>query len=262
MIEYKTAEQVAKMRASGLVVAEALRVLREAVAPGVTTADLDALAEKTIRGAGAVPSFKGYYGFPATICASVNDEIVHGIPGPRQLREGDLISLDCGAILEGWHSDAAITVPVGEVAPELTELMRVCEESLWAGLAKARVGGRLTDVSHAVESHIRSKGQYGIVQEYTGHGIGTELHQDPQVPNYGRPGRGPRLTEGLVIAVEPMVNTGSRHTVELPDGWTVKTRDGGVSAHFEHTVAITEAGPWVLTAFDGGAERLGLPARG
>lgn len=255
MIEYKSEAEVAKMREAGLVVGRTLELLREAVRPGVTTADLDAVAERHIRRAGAVPSFLGYHGFPATICASVNDEIVHGIPGDRVLREGDIVSIDCGAILDGWHGDSAVTVPVGEVAPELHELMRVCEEAMWRGFAAARLGGRLTDISHAVESYVRSQGEYGVVQEYVGHGIGTAMHQEPQVPNYGRPGQGPRLRKGLVLAVEPMVNLGGRHTVLLEDGWTVKTRDGRHSAHFEHTFTLTDDGPWVLTALDGGAAR-------
>jgi methionyl aminopeptidase len=256
-IQYKTPEQVQKMRVAGVVVGETLELLRAAVAPGVTTADLDAIAEEHIVGAGAIPSFKGYQGFPATICASVNDEIVHGIPGPKALREGDIVSLDCGAIVDGWHGDAAITVPVGEVAPELAELMRVCEESMWRGFAAARLGGRLSDISAAVEAHVRSQGSYSIVEEYVGHGIGTEMHQAPQVPNYGRPGQGPRLREGLVLAVEPMVNLGGRHTRLQPDEWTVVTADGSPSAHFEHTFTLTPDGPWVLTAVDGGRARLG-----
>jgi methionyl aminopeptidase len=262
VIQIKSDAEVEKMRAAGLVVGRTLEALRDAVAPGVTTADLDALAEQQIRAAGATPSFKGYGGgggvppFPATICASVNDEIVHGIPGPRALREGDIVSIDCGAILDGWHGDAAVTVPVGSVAPELRELLDVCEQALWQGIAAARLGGRLTDISHAIEAAVRRRGSYGIVEEYVGHGIGTEMHQDPQVPNYGRPGRGPRLRKGLVLAVEPMVNLGARHTRLLPDGWTVVTADGSPSAHFEHTFTVTEFGPWVLTALDGGAARL------
>ncbi len=263
MIEYKSEAEVAKMREAGLVVGRTLELLREAVEPGVSTTDLDAIAERNIREAGAIPSFKGYHGFPATICASVNDQIVHGIPDGRVLREGDIISIDCGAILDGWHGDSAITVPVGEVAPELHELMRVCEEAMWRGFAAARLGGRLTDISHAIESYVRSQGDYGIVEEYVGHGIGTAMHQEPQVPNYGRPGRGTRLSKGLVLAVEPMVNLGSRHTVLLDDGWTVQTRDGRPSAHFEHTFTLTDDGPWVLTAIDGGEARLAelLPDR-
>lgn len=256
MIQIKSEAEIATMREAGLVVGRTLEKLRAAVAPGVTTADLDALAEAEIRGDGAVPSFKGYHGFPATICTSVNEEIVHGIPGSRTLVEGDIISIDCGAIVDGYHGDAAITVPVGEVAPELTELMRVCEEAMWRGFAAARLGGRLSDISHAIERHIRSRGDFGIVEEYTGHGIGTEMHQEPHVPNYGRAGRGPRLEKGLALAVEPMVNAGSRHTRLLDDGWTVVTADGKRSAHFEHTFTLTDDGPWVLTALDGGAARL------
>ncbi len=251
-IQVKSGDQLQLMRRAGLVIGRTLETLRAAVAPGVSTAELDALAEEAIRDAGAIPSFKGYHGFPATICASVNEEIVHGIPGRRVLHAGDVISLDCGAIVEGWHGDAAITVAVGEVAPELDELMRVCERAMWRGLAAAVPGARLTDVSHAVESAVRSEGRYGLVEEYVGHGIGTEMHQEPQVPNYGRPGRGPRLVPGVALAVEPMVNLGSRHTVLLDDDWTVVTQDGRPSAHFEHTVAVTEQGPWVLTALDGG----------
>lgn len=255
-IQRKTPDQLALMREAGLVVARTLEVLRDAVRPGVTTAELDVLAEENIRRSGAVPSFKGYQGFPASICASVNHEVVHGIPGGVRLREGDLVSLDCGAIVRGWHGDAAITVPVGEVAPELTELSRVCEEALWQGLAAVRAGGRLSDVSAAVERYVRGQGDYGIVREYTGHGIGTEMHMDPDVPNYGRPGRGPRLVPGIAIAVEPMITLGRRETEVLEDEWTVITRDGSCAAHFEHTVALTEEGPWVLTALDGGAAKL------
>jgi methionyl aminopeptidase len=260
MIQIKTEAEIALMRTAGLLVGQTLERLRESVAPGVSTADLDAIAEKSIRDGGGVPSFLGYHGFPATICASVNDEIVHGIPGPRVLREGDVISLDCGAIVEGYHGDAAITVPVGEVSAELTELMRVCEESMWAGFAAAHLGGRVSDISHAVETHVRAQGSFGIVEEYGGHGIGTEMHQDPHVLNYGRPGRGPKLVKGLALAVEPMITVGSPRTRMLPDDWTVVTADGGWAAHFEHTFTLTEAGPWVLTALDGGAGRLAAPS--
>jgi methionyl aminopeptidase len=253
MIQIKSDDEIAKMRQAGLLVGQTLQLLREAVAPGVSTADLDAIAEEHIRGGGGIPSFKGYHGFPATICASVNSQIVHGIPSAGTvLREGDIISIDCGAIVGGWHGDSAVTVPVGEVAPELSELIRVCEGGMWRGLAAATLGGRLTDISHAIETYVNSQGAYGVVQEYVGHGIGTEMHQDPQVPNYGRPGRGPRIQRGLVLAVEPMVNLGSRHTHLLEDGWTVVTQDGKPSAHFEHTFTVTENGPWVLTALDGG----------
>jgi methionyl aminopeptidase len=264
-IEYKTPEQIARMRAAGLVVAQALAAMREAVAPGVSTAKLDAIAEEVIRSAGAVPSFKGYLGFPATICASVNNQVVHAIPAAAQiLHEGDLISIDCGAILDGWHGDSAITVGVGQVARSLIHLGAVAEDALWAGLAEAARGvrsgqGRLTDISRAVENSIKraSGGRYGIVDGYGGHGIGTEMHQDPHVLNHGRPGRGPRLVPGLCLAIEPMITMGSARTVELSDGWTVVTQDGSVAAHVEHTAALMEDGIWVLTAEDGGRTRLG-----
>jgi len=258
-VEIKSPEQIETMRRAGLVVGRTLELLRDAARPGVTTGELDAIAEESIRSAGAVPSFKGYSHppFPASICASVNDEVVHGVPGPRVLRDGDIISIDCGAILEGWHGDAAVTVPIGQVTDEAHELLRVTEESMWRGFAAARLGGRLTDISHAVESYARSQGAYGIVEEYGGHGIGTEMHQEPHLLNYGRPGRGPKLQKGLALAGEPMLTQGARYTQELDDGWTVATVDGGLAAHFEHTFVLTDRGPWVLTALDGGAERLG-----
>ncbi|KXK63612.1 type I methionyl aminopeptidase [Micromonospora fluostatini] len=262
-IQLKTPEQVEKMRAAGLVVAEALRRMREAVAPGVSTADLDAIAESTIREAGATPSFKGYHGFPASICSSVNEQIVHAIPAPDQvLREGDLISIDCGAVLDGWHGDAAITVGVGEVDPALLRMASVAEDAMWAGIAAAARGaasgrGRLTDISYAVETAVRKGGRYGIVDGYGGHGIGTEMHQDPHVLNHGRPGKGPRLVAGMALAIEPMITMGSPRTEELADGWTVVTRDGSVAAHVEHSMALLPDGVWVLTAVDGGRARLG-----
>jgi methionyl aminopeptidase len=258
-IEIKTPEQIELMRAAGLLVGRTLELLRSVVRPGVTTAELDAIAEDHIRSSGGVPSFKGYSTppFPATICASVNDEIVHGIPGDRVLAEGDVLSIDCGAIVEGWHGDAALTVAVGEVSAEARELIRVTEESLWHGLAAARLGGRVSDISHAVESYVRSQGPFGIVEDYTGHGIGSAMHQPPDVPNHGRPGRGPRLVEGLALAVEPMVVTGDQDNVLLDDEWTVATRDGSLAAHFEHTFTLTPRGAWVLTALDGGEQRLG-----
>ncbi|HEY5359593.1 MAG TPA: type I methionyl aminopeptidase [Streptosporangiaceae bacterium] len=267
-IEVKTPAQLAVMREAGLVVAAALRAAAAAVEPGISTAELDAIAEREIRGAGAVPSFKGYHGFPATLCTSVNDQVVHGIPSPdTRLSAGDLISVDCGAIVAGWHGDAAMTMSVGPVGAELAGLLDACEQSLWAGLARAVPGARLTDISAAVEASARSAGPYGIVEEYTGHGIGTQMHMDPSVPNYGRPGRGPVLTEGMALAVEPMLVLGDPETRLLDDDWTVVTQDGSWAAHFEHTVAITADGPWVLTAADGGASRLaagraGLPQAG
>jgi methionyl aminopeptidase len=263
-IELKNPEQLALMRKAGLVVAEALEACREAVKPGVSTADLDRLAEEVIRSRGAVPSFKGYHGFPATICASVNEQVVHTIPSAGQvLREGDLISVDCGAILDGWHGDAAITVPVGEVDPALVRMTDVAEEALWAGIRAAAHGmrsrrGRLTDISYAIESSIKKASRkYGIVRGYGGHGIGTEMHQDPHIHNYGRPGRGPALVPGMALAIEPMITLGSPRTVELSDGWTVVTTDRLPAAHVEHSVALYEDGVVVLTAPDGGAERLG-----
>jgi methionyl aminopeptidase len=266
VVEIKSRSEILLMREAGLVVARTLARVRAEVRPGVTTRELDEVAESSIRGEGAIPSFLDYGGhagqpgFRGSICASVNDEVVHGIPGPKVLREGDLISIDCGAILDGWHGDSAITVPVGEVAPEALELSRVCEASLWAGLAAAQLGGRLTDISHAVETETRRHtgpyGDYGIVENYGGHGIGTAMHQAPHLLNYGRPGRGQRLVKGLALAVEPMLALSSADTSVLDDEWTVVTIDGRAAAHWEHTVAITEDGPWVLTALDGGVAKL------
>nr|WP_062337769.1 type I methionyl aminopeptidase [Herbidospora sakaeratensis] len=256
-IQIKSPEQITKMRAAGLVVGRTLDLLKRSVEPGLTPLDLDAIAEKAIRDEGAIPSFKGYQGFPATICASVNQEVVHGIPtDTRPLREGDIISIDCGAILDGWHGDSAVTVPVGEVDPKLLELIRVTEESMWAGIRALKVGAHLSDIGHQVERYVRSQGRYGIPQEYGGHGIGTEMHMDPWVANHGKPGRGPKLEAGMCLAIEPMVNLGTDQTRVLADDWTVVTQDGKASAHFEHSVAVTPEGPLVLTALDGGKERL------
>ncbi|SDF89901.1 methionyl aminopeptidase [Blastococcus aurantiacus] len=266
MIQIKTAQELELMRASGLVTAGALAAVKAAVRPGVTTGELDAIAADHIRSRGAVSNFLGYHGFTGTICASINDEVVHGIPDPgRTLAEGDNISIDCGAVLQGWHSDSAVTVTVGEPSPEDAALLEVTERSMWAGLARAVAGGRLTDISAAVEESIRAHAHpYGIVDNYGGHGIGTEMHQDPHILNYGRAGRGPKLVPGLALAIEPMVTVGDPSTVELDDGWTVVTKDGSRAAHFEHTVAITPEGPWVLTAEDGGVAGLapfGVTAR-
>lgn len=248
-VQIKTPAQLAVMWEAGQVVAAALRAAAAAVAPGVSTADLDGIASEQIRAAGAVPSFLGYHGYPATICTSVNDEIVHGIPSPaRVLREGDVISIDCGASVRGWHADAALTVGVGTISGELTRLLGDCERALWQGLAAARPGARLSDISHAVERSARAAGTYGIVEDYVGHGIGTKMHMAPPIPNYGSPGRGATLAEGMALAIEPLLVLGSPDTRLLDDGWTVVSEDGGWSAHFEHTVAITAAGPWVLTA--------------
>ncbi|MEU7867975.1 type I methionyl aminopeptidase [Dactylosporangium sp. NPDC049140] len=262
-IELKTPEEIGLMRRAGLVVADALERMRAAVAPGVSTAELDRIAEETIRSAGAVPSFKGYHGYPASICSSVNDQVVHAIPSPRQvLREGDLISIDCGADLDGWHGDAAITVGVGEVHPDLLRLVRVAEDAMWAGIAAAARGarsgkGRLTDISFAIQSAIRKASRFGIVEGYGGHGIGSAMHQDPFVQNSGRPGKGPMLRPGIALAIEPMITKGKPKVAELDDGWTVVTVDGSVAAHVEHTMALCDDGVWVLTAHDGGRSRLG-----
>jgi methionyl aminopeptidase len=264
-IQIKTPDQIEAMRRAGLVVGKTLELMRSTVRAGLTTGELDAIAEDHIRSSGATPSFKGYHGFPGSICASVNEEVVHGIPGDRVLAEGDVVSIDCGAIVDGWHGDAAVTVAVGEVPAEVTELMRVTEEAMWRGIAAARLGGRVTDISHAVESHVRSQGSYGILEDYVGHGIGSEMHQPPNVPNYGRPGRGPKLVRGLALAVEPMITLGSKDTEVLADDWTVVTTDGSRAAHFEHTFTLTPDGAWVLTALDGGEAALtalGVPFGG
>jgi methionyl aminopeptidase len=269
-VEIKTPEQIAKMRVAGLLVGETLELLRAAVRPGISTGELDAIAERNIRAAGGTPSFLGYGHppFPGTICASVNDEVVHGVPGERVLADGDVISIDCGAIVEGWHGDAAITVAVGTVSDDVVELMRVTEDSLWAGMAAARLGGRVSDISHAVESYVRAQPggeRYGILEDYTGHGIGSEMHMAPNVPNYGRPGRGEKLVRGLALAVEPMITLGTKETSVLDDDWTIVTDDGSRAAHFEHTFTVTPTGAWVLTAIDGGRARLaelGVPYGG
>jgi methionyl aminopeptidase len=254
VIEIKSPEQFARMREAGLVVARTLQVLADAVGPGITTAELDAIAAREIRSAGAVPSFLGYFGYPATICTSVNEEIVHGIPSEsRRLGPGDIISIDCGAILDGWHGDAAISVGVGDIDPADQALLDACQSALWRGIAKAAPGNRLSDISHAVEQSVRASGSYGLIREYTGHGIGTAMHMAPPVPNYGPPGRGPRLRAGMALAIEPMITRGGRLSAELADGWTVVAVDGSRAAHFEHTVAITPDGPWVLTAPEGDA---------
>ena len=267
-LEIKTPEQIDLMRKAGLLVGVTLELLRGAAKPGVTTGELNAIAEDNIRKHGGVPSFLGYGHppFPGTICASVNDEVVHGIPGSRELFDGDVISIDCGAIVDGWHGDAAITVAIGEVPPAVTELMRVTEEALWAGIAAARLSGRVGDISRAVETTVRSQGDFGILEDYVGHGIGTQMHMPPNVPNVVRRGeRGPKLVTGLALAVEPMVTLGTQDTDVLDDDWTVVTADGSLAAHFEHTFTLTPDGAWVLTALDGGAERLaalGVPFGG
>jgi len=245
----KSPEEIDRMRKAGEIVAETIERTVGAVRPGITTAELDAVSEKTILSRGATPSFKGYRGFPASLCVSINEQVVHGIPGKRALKEGDLLSLDFGAIWEGYHADAAVSLFVGGEPPssEAEKLVRVTEEGLQAGIGQIRAGERLTDISHAVQQVVEGAG-FSLVREYTGHGIGRDLHEDPQVFNYGAPGRGPELRPGLVIAVEPMAMLGDWPTRVLADGWTVVTEDGSLAAHFEHTIAITDDGPEVLTA--------------
>ena len=236
------------MREAGRLVGEVLAELAGLVAPGVTTADLDAAAEKRIARAGATPAFKGYHGYPATICASINEEVIHGIPsGRRLLNDGDIISIDVGASLNGYFGDSAITLPVGQVSEEAATLLRVTEEALYKAIERVRPGSRISDLGHAVQKHVEAYG-FSVVREFVGHGIGQRMHEEPQIPNYGDPGRGPRLTEGMVLAIEPMVNAGKPAVKVLGDGWTAVTRDNSLSAHFEHTVAVTADGPWILTS--------------
>ncbi len=251
MIVLKSAKELERMRKAGWIVREAHREVQQAIRPGVTTKELDRIADRVIRKHGAVPSFKGYNGFPGSICTSINDELVHGIPGTRVLREGDIISIDIGAQYEGYHGDSAWTYPVGRISETAEKLLRVTEESLYRGLAKAVPGARIGDISHAIQSYVEAQG-FSIVREYVGHGIGRELHEEPSVPNFGSPGRGLRLKPGMTLAVEPMVNEGSRYVRTLNDNWTVVTVDGSLCAHFEHTIAITEEGHEILTSWDAG----------
>lgn len=247
MIVCRSAAEIERMRAANELVAGVLAELAAAVAPGVSTADLDTLAERLVRAAGAEPAFKGYRGFPATLCASINDEVIHGIPSPdRRLRVGDIISLDVGVKLNGYYGDSAVTVPVGPVPARTAELLRVTREALDRGIVQVRVGARLSDVGHAVQQWVEAHG-FSIVREFVGHGIGEKLHEEPQIPNYGPPGRGPKLEAGMVLAIEPMVAMGRPETKVLKDRWTAVTRDGSLAAHFEHTVAVTAEGPLVLT---------------
>lgn len=247
MITLKTPEETAKMREAGRIVAEMLAACRAAVRPGVTTGELDRIAADILKRRGATSSFLGYYGYPATICTSVNDQIVHGIPGTRRLKEGDIIGIDAGAIVDGWHADAAVTVPVGKVSPEAARLISTTEEALARGIAASLVGKRLGDIGAAVQHWVEGQG-YTVVRNYVGHGIGRAMHEEPQVPNYGAPERGLQIKEGLCIAIEPMVNIGGPETRTLADQWTVVTADGSLSAHFEHSLWCTARGPVVLTA--------------
>ncbi|MBI3327933.1 MAG: type I methionyl aminopeptidase [Nitrospinae bacterium] len=246
MIILKSKDEIEKMRSASRVVAEVLQELRKAVRPGMTTLELDAIAERGIRGRGAIPAFKGYRGFPNTLCVSVNEQVVHGIPSKRRLKEGDLVGLDLGAIWEGYYGDAAVTVTVGRAAPEAEDLLTTTREALHAGINQARPGNHLSDISHAIQTYAEARG-YSVVRAFVGHGIGTALHEEPQLPNFGPPSRGPRLKAGMVLAIEPMVNIGEAEVEILDDGWTVVTADGQLSAHFEHTIAITERGPEILS---------------
>ncbi len=255
MITFRTKSEIEKIRRAGQVVAAVLRGLRQMAVPGVTTREMDRYAESMIRVAGAVPTFKGYHGFPASICTSINEQVVHGIPSDKKLTEGDIIGIDCGATLDGYVGDAAITVPVGRVDESSLRLVRAAEISLNLAIDKARVGNRLFDISHAVQAYAEGQG-YSVVRDFCGHGVGTRMHEDPQVPNFGKPGTGIRIRTGLVLAIEPMINLGTHEVEVLGDGWTVVTRDHQRSAHFEHTVAVTSEGPVVLTAGTVAAEAL------
>jgi methionyl aminopeptidase len=252
MIIRKSKLEIERMRAAGQIVARVLKKLSEMVEPGLTTLELDQEAERLIVGAGAYPTFKGYHGYPRSICASINDEVVHGIPSKRKLREGDIVGIDCGATYMGYVGDAAVTVPVGNVSEPVRQLLDATRKSLYRAIEKCRVGNRLGDVCNAVQTCVEPLG-YSIVKNYCGHGVGRAMHEEPQVPNYGKPGTGPVLREGLVIAIEPMINLGHEDVKVLSDGWTVITMDGQPSAHFEHTVAITREGPQILTLLDNGA---------
>ena len=248
MIVCKSPAEIERMRAANELVAAVLTDLRKAIRPGVSTGELDARAEATIVGAGATPAFKGYHGYPATLCVSINDEVIHGIPSQKRLLvEGDIVSVDVGAVLDGFVGDSAVTFPVGAVSERAALLLRVTQESLYRAILAVKPGGRVSDIGYAVQRHVEANG-CSVVREFVGHGIGTAMHEEPQVPNYGPPGRGPRLAEGMVLAIEPMVNLGRSAVRVLDDGWTAVTRDHSLSAHFEHTVAVAEEGPYVLTA--------------
>ena len=246
MIVCKSPAEIDRMRDASTIVADVLAELAAQVQPGVSTLDLDREAERLVRAAGAEPAFKGYRGYPASLCASVNEQVVHGIPSGRPLVEGDIVSLDMGVKLNGFYGDSAVTVPIGTVGPDVLKLLRITQEALEKGIAQVRVGARVSDIGHAIQMHVEAGG-FSVVREFVGHGIGVALHEDPQIANYGEPGHGPRLAEGMVLAIEPMVNMGKPAVRVLSDGWTAVTRDGSLSAHFEHTVAVTKGGALVLT---------------
>jgi methionyl aminopeptidase len=249
MIILKSPEEIEKIAESCRIVADTIEAIRFMVKPGLTTRDVESFAETHIKKLGGVPAFKGYRGYPASICTSVNDEVIHGIPSKRFLQEGDILSIDLGVYKDGFYGDGAVTVPVGQIAPTLEKLLRVTEESLYKGIMNAIVGHRVSDISHAIQRHVESNG-FSVVKAFVGHGIGRELHEDPQIPNFGSPGRGPRLMEGMTLAIEPMVNLGSYEVFVLNDGWTAVTTDGKPSAHFEHTVVVTLDKPRILTKRD------------
>jgi methionyl aminopeptidase len=251
VIELKSAREISLMRAGGHILADVVERLRETVRPGLSTLEIDEDVEAFIRGRGALPAFKGYRGFPATVCISINDEVVHGIPSAhRRIKEGDIVGLDLGCIVEGYYADCAFTLAIGDVPPKVQQLLDVTRESLDAAITECRAGRRLSDVSHAVQAHVERHG-FSVVRAFVGHGIGRALHEDPQIPNFGDPGRGPQLRPGMVLAIEPMVTMGSWEVKVLDDGWTAVTRDGSLAAHFEHTVAVTEDDPEVLTSRTG-----------
>lgn len=254
MIVCRSQSEIEKLRRVNQLVGRILAELREMAAPGITTADIDAVAETRVREAGADPAFKGYHGYPATVCASVNEQVVHGIPSTRKLVEGDVLSIDMGAKLEGYFGDCAVTVPIGRVTPEAASLLRVTEESLFCGIAAVKPGSRVSDIGAAVQQHVEAHG-FAVVREFVGHGIGTSLHEEPQIANYGPGGRGPRLAEGMVLAIEPMVNAGKAAVKVLSDGWTAVTRDGSLSAHFEHSVVVTRDGCEILTLLERDRDR-------
>jgi methionyl aminopeptidase len=246
MIILKSQEEIEKIAESCRIVADTIEAIRFMVTPGLTTRDVESFADTRIRELGGVPAFKGYRGYPASICTSVNDEVIHGIPSKRFLQEGDILSIDLGVYKDGFYGDGAVTIPVGKIVPALERLLRVTEESLYIGIMNAIVGNRVSDISYAIQRHVESNG-FSVVKAFVGHGIGRELHEDPQIPNFGSPGRGPRLREGMTLAIEPMVNLGSHEVVVLNDGWTAVTSDGKPSAHFEHTVLVTPDEPRILT---------------
>jgi methionyl aminopeptidase len=254
VIVCRSQAEITKLRRVNQLVGRILAELRQLVKPGISTADIDALAEQRVRGAGAEPAFKGYHGYPATVCASINEQVVHGIPSARKLMTGDIVSIDMGARLDGFYGDCAVTVPVGDVTPEAAELLRVTEEALFHGIEAVKPGARVSDIGAAVQNHVEAHG-FSVVREFVGHGIGTSLHEEPQIANYGPGGRGPRLSEGMVLAIEPMVNLGKPAVKVLSDGWTAVTRDGSLSAHFEHTVVVTGEGCEILTLLDSDAAR-------